>query len=230
MTAQDVLQELAVLGTEQNRKIYRRHGAGDNTYGVSYANLNALKKKLKRNTPLAEQLWASAIHDARILATMIADSKNLSEQTIDAWANDLPNYIVADALAGLVAQTPFARARMEQWYTAEHEPLARAGWSLLGQLAMKDKDLPDSFFAPYLELIARDIHTSKNRIKEAMNSALIAIGTRNETLEHQAIAIARQIGPVEVDHGETDCATPLAEPYIRKARARKSPQPAASGQ
>ena len=52
-----------------------------------------------------------------------------------------------------------------------------------------------------------------------MNSALIAIGIRNEDLERKAIEIAREIGKVHVDHGATSCKTPDAESYI-KARER----------
>ena len=51
--------------------------------------------------------------------------------------------------------------------------------------------------------------------KEAMNSALIAIGIRNEDLERKAIEIARN-GKVHVDHGATSCKTPDAESYIKK--------------
>ena len=53
-----------------------------------------------------------------------------------------------------------------------------------------------------------------------MNSALIAIGIRNEDLERKAIEMAREIGKVQVDHGATSCKTPDAEPYIKKARER----------
>ena len=49
-----------------------------------------------------------------------------------------------------------------------------------------------------------------------MNSALIAIGIRNEDLERKAIEIAREIGKVHVDHGATSCKTPDAESYIKK--------------
>lgn len=53
-----------------------------------------------------------------------------------------------------------------------------------------------------------------------MNSALIAIGIRNEGLERQVIEIAREIGKVEVDHGATSCKTPDVESYIKKVRER----------
>lgn len=74
---------------------------------------------------------------------------------------------------------------------------------------------------PYLETIERDIHQRANRVREAMNSALIAIGMRSPALEEQALAIAAAIGKVHVDHGDTGCKTPDAAAYIHKARARQ---------
>ena len=50
---------------------------------------------------------------------------------------------------------------------------------------------------------------------------LIAIGSRNKSLEKKPIATARRIGKVDVDYGETGCKTPDAEAYIAKARAHQ---------
>ena len=54
-----------------------------------------------------------------------------------------------------------------------------------------------------------------------MNMALISIGGSREALREKAIAASRRIGKVEVDHGETGCKTPVAEPYINKMWARR---------
>ena len=61
---------------------------------------------------------------------------------------------------------------------------------------------------------------AKNRKKEAMNSALIAIGGRNSTLGRVALAAAKRIGPISVDHGETSCKTPDAVSYIKRMADR----------
>jgi 3-methyladenine DNA glycosylase AlkD len=53
MNVQEALDTLRSLGTEQNRKIYRRHGAGEDVYGVSFAHLKDLKKKIKTDHELA---------------------------------------------------------------------------------------------------------------------------------------------------------------------------------
>ena len=109
---------------------------------------------------------------------------------------------------------------MEKWTISNSEWIGQAGWNLLARLAMNADDLPEGFFEPYLNIIEREIHTRKNRVKYAMNNALIAIGIRIEKLEKKAIAAARKIGKVQVDHGETNCKTPAAADYIGKARQR----------
>ena len=221
-TAQDILQELEALGSAQTRKTYRRYGLGDDLYGVSYANLGALKKRIKRDHALARQLWAHSNHDARILATMIADPARMDEAELEAWAGGLRNTVEGDALALLAGGSPGAPACLARWTAADEEVRGSTGWALLGQIALKDTSLPDSYFLPYLATIERESHARPNWVRYAMNSALIAIGTRNAALEVAAIAVAERIGKVYVDHGQTWCKTPDAVPYIRKARARQA--------
>ena len=60
-----------------------------------------------------------------------------------------------------------------------------------------------------------------------MNNALIAIGLRDERLATLARAAAARIGRVEVDHGETNCKTPDAIPYMDRGWARKRARAAA---
>ena len=69
--------------------------------------------------------------------------------------------------------------------------------------------------------IEKTVHTGKNFTKNAMMMALIGIGVRNSKLEKLAIAAAKRIGKVEVDHGETNCETPNALEYIEKIKAWK---------
>ena len=223
------IQELETLGTEQARKIYKRHGVDGDVFGVSYANLENLRKKIKVDQELAEKLWATGNHDARILATMIADPAQINERLLDSWAKDLRYHVLTDAFTGLVSKTPLARKKMEKWIKSNNEMLARAGWQLLSYLAMRDEELPDNYFEQYLETIEREIHSQKNRVKEAMNGALISIGMRNEVLQEKALAFAKRIGKVIVDHGETNCKTPDAAEYILKGAKRKQKARSAKG-
>ena len=216
MNLNSALRELKRRGTAQQRKVYRRYGIGENMYGVSLADLRLLAKQIKIDQALTAQLWATGNHDAQVLATLIADPRQFDARLLDAWAKDLSNYVITDQFAGLVARTPYRLKKAEKWRTARGEWIARAGWDLIGQLALHDPDLPDSYFEPYLIEIATGIQQQKNRVREAMNSALIAIGVRNPTLQEKALSVAQTIGPVEIDHGETNCKTPAAAEYIRR--------------
>jgi 3-methyladenine DNA glycosylase AlkD len=222
VTIIQVLDELRTVGTEHNRKIYRRHGVGENQYGVSFANLKQMVKKIKVDHALAKQLWASGNHDARILATMIADPKQADMATLDAWVRDVDCYPLGDALSGYVAKTPLARQKMEEWTQSDDEWIGQVGWNLLAHLATNDKSLPDDYFQPFLDMVERDIHSSKNRVRHSKNLALISIGGRGAILEQAALAAAGRIGKVEVDHGETNCKTPDAVTYIEKMKAHRN--------
>lgn len=222
MTSREVLRELQKLGTEQNRKIYRRHGAGDKVYGVSWANLGVLKKKIRVDHDLALELWASGNHEARLLATMIADPARLDARVLDAWVKQLDNNPMADAFADLASKTSLAWKKMQAWTGASGEWVGRAGWRILTHLANPESQIADAEFDPYLRIIEREIHSRKNYVRGAMNMALVSIGVRNEALRKRALEVAAKIGKVEVDHGETGCKTPDAAAYIEKTMARRA--------
>jgi 3-methyladenine DNA glycosylase AlkD len=220
MNVDEVMKQLETSGSEQTRKTYRRHGITGDMFGVSYATLGALKKKIKVDHELAMKLRATGNHDAQILATMIADPKLMSASLLEDWAKALNNSAITDAFAKLAIQTPSAQKKFEKWTNSKNEWIATAGWSMLGQ-AVANEELPDSYFEPYLKIIEQEIHSRKNRVRYLMNMALIAIGARNDNLQKKALAVAKKIGKVEVDHGDTSCKTPDAAAYILKTAAHK---------
>jgi hypothetical protein len=59
-------------------------------------------------------------------------------------------------------------------------------------------------------------------VRYEMNGALITIGLRNERMEKKAMEVARKIGKVIVDHGNTDCKTPDAVEYIARTKAYRN--------
>ncbi|MFD2169009.1 DNA alkylation repair protein [Tumebacillus lipolyticus] len=222
MELAEVLAKLEAMGTEQNRKVYGRHGIGVNMFGVSFAEMKKLAKEIKKDQRLTEQLWETGNWEARVVATMIADPKLIEEAQLHTWVECLTDHTLTDVLtSNLASKTPFAQALMVAWIRSEEEWVGRAGWQMLTQLALGKEPLPDEFFEPFLEKIGTGIHQSKNRIKEAMNTALIAIGSRNDLLEAKALQLAAAIGKVKVDHGETACKTPDATAYINKMKQRK---------
>lgn len=218
-TRSGVMDELESLGKPHTAKIYGRHGVTGETFGVSYADLSELQKRIGTNHALALKLWKTKVHDAQVLATKVANSETMTKAEINGWVNDAGNYVITDAISALAARMKAGLALSLKWIDSKDEWTSAAGWGAISVLAMNGGlDVPTA--RQLLKRIVRDIHSAKNRTRHTMNSALIAIGGSMDELRDEAIAAAEAIGKVEVDHGETGCTTPDAIAYIQRMAAR----------
>ena len=220
MTLDTVLKELESLGTAQNIKVYRRHGAGENLYGVSFGNLRKLEKKYKGDTDLAIKLWDTENVDAQTLAILIADSNTIAKSQLIEWQRSISYYLLSDLFADLVSKTKFANQLLTKWLKAKDEYTLATAYSLISSMLKNQIELDNSFLEDTIENIEKDIQNSQNRTKHSMNMTLIAIAIYRKELESRVIEVAETIGKVEVDHGETGCKTPEIIPYIKRARQR----------
>jgi 3-methyladenine DNA glycosylase AlkD len=226
MDVSAVLNALEAKGKPTMAKAYRRHGAGSATWGVSSADLEALAKKIRTQHALALALFESGIHDARILATKVADPEQVTSRQLGLWLGKAENYLVVDAIAGLAAKTPGALGVARDFVKSSHAATAAAGWTVFCLAAVHGR-LDESEAKRLIATIRRDIHRQPNRVRHVMNEALIAIGGTMTNLTELALAAANAIGRVEVDHGDTGCVTPAAGPYIEKMLAKRArPKPA----
>ena len=220
-TTADVLAELDRLGTEQNRKIYARHGVPSPCSGVSFASFGQLRKRLGVDPALARGLMASGNSDAQLLATMVCDARALDDAEAQAWVEGARWHGLSDALATAFVDAPRAPVWARRWMKDRRETVRRTGYSLVACLTRAGReDVEDGWLADVLVTIERELHRSPNFARAAMNTALIAIGGDRPALTAVALAAAKRIGRVEVDHGQTGCKTPDAAEYIGKMRAR----------
>ncbi|MBX9694718.1 MAG: DNA alkylation repair protein [Cyanobacteria bacterium] len=210
------MTKLESLGTEQTRKTWRRHGSGDNIFGVLIADLKTLAKSIKRDHKLACQLWDTENVDARSLATMILDPKELDEKTAYKWISDLNYYALASLLAGCLAQSNFAHKVINEWIDSKNVHIQQSGYDTRACFLKNDESLSKQDCQYFLDKIEKEIHDAPNRVRYSMNSALIAIGIYKTDLSETALKCADRIGVVEVDHGDTSCKTPDARSYIIK--------------
>lgn len=222
MILDDAMMVLKSLSNEQNRRIYQSHGAGNNVFGVSFANLEKLGKGIQRDMELARELWRTCNADARCLATMVADPGQMSENELDMWVGTIGYPVLADLFArNVVSFSPYGQSRMEAWMRETRDTIVQVGWDLLAIQATHEETLGDAYFLGYLDTIEKRVLFAGNRTRHAMNGALIAIGLRSEALRAAAMAVAERTGRIDVDHGESGESTPDALIVLRKSAARR---------
>jgi 3-methyladenine DNA glycosylase AlkD len=222
MTLAETMAALEAAGSEQTRKTYARHGAPGPMFGVSFATLKTLLKRIGVDHELGLALWDTGNFDARNLAVKVVDPARMSAAELDRWAQAPYARMCVAYVAHVAVEGPHARAKADQWLGASSDALRFAAWTLVGAMAMRDETTPDGWFADRLAEIERSIHAASNSEREGMNQAVIAIGCRSAALRKAATAAAKRIGKVEIDHGDTACKTPVAAEYIDKAWARSA--------
>jgi 3-methyladenine DNA glycosylase AlkD len=231
MTLAEVMRALEKGGSPQFKKTFLRHGAQEPLFGVSFAILKELRKKIGVDHELARQLWDTGNHDARTLALKIADPATVSPAELDRWAAVRQPLMCGGYVAMLAAESPHGMAKARAWLASSNPGLRATGWTLLGQLANLDETGSDEPFVKHLAQIEKSIHKAPNAERDAMNRALIAFGGRSPALRKAATTAADRIGKLEIDYGDTSCETPDAATYIEKmwqhSAAKKFPSPAA---
>lgn len=227
MSFDSAMAALEAKGSEQTRKTYLRHGASEPLFGVKYGDLRPLAKSIGTDHALARQLWSSGNADARLLACMVADPAEATDEELDAWLDDIETYFLVDTfVAELATKVPGQRARAERWIASDRDRTAQAGWDLMSAIALSDAEVPEDYLEQQLDLIAQRIAGYGNWTRRSASNAITGIGLRSPRLEASARAAAGRMGRVEFDPGPTACVMPDPIEYLEKTKAYRASQAA----
>ena len=181
--------------------------------GVRIPDIRRLAKELGTDHGLALALWRTEVHEARILASMVADPERLTERQMDSWVRGIDSWDVCDQVCGnLFDRTPFARAKSIEWAGREQEFVKRAGLAIMAWRAVHDRDAEDRDFLELLPVIGREANDDRNYVKRAASWALRQIGKRSRALNRAAATVAKRLA----DHGETSSARWVGRDALRE--------------
>src|SRR6266852_5102339 len=159
-----VLRELKGLADPKVRAKMEYFGVHvPNAHGISAPVLNQFAKHIGKDHRLAQQLWTTGIHEARILATLIGESKNVTAAEMDRWVRDFDAWDVVDAACCyLYAHAKPAWNKAAAWSRRREEFVKRASFSLIAYLSYKDKAAHNARFVRFLRVIEREAHDERN--------------------------------------------------------------------
>ena len=221
MEVKQVVDRLRFLGDPKAVEGMARFGIqSSNSFGVSVPKLRTLAREVGPDHPLALQLWETGLHDARLLATMIDDPEEVTIDQMDKWARDFDSWDVVDGSCGnLFDKTPFAVAKAKEWCRREEEFVKRAGFVLIAELAVHDKNAKDQVFLDFFPLIIGGSSDNRNFVKKAVNWSLRQIGKRNLKLNKAAVTTALKIQKIESGTAKwvaSDALRELKSPQVQK--------------
>ena len=195
MNCNQIIKKLQSLKNPENVAGMARFGINpNNTYGVSIPTLRKMAKESGKDHSLAQELWASRIHEARILAGFVDDPKLVTAEQMENWVKDFDSWDICDQVcSNLFDRTPFAHKKAIEWSNREEEFVKRAGFVLMAALSVHDKKAQDDEFLIFLPIIKREATDERNYVKKAANWALRQIGKRNSTLNKKAIETAKEV-------------------------------------
>lgn len=195
------MEELEALGKERMKKMYMTNGAQEPLFGAATGAMKPIKKKIKINQPLAEELYATGNYDAMYFAGVIADPKAMTEADFNRWIDKAYFYMLSDyVVAVTLSESDIAQDVSDKWIESGEELKMSAGWScycwLLGN--RKDSEFSEDKISNMLDKVKDSIHEAPERTKSAMNNFVYTVGVSFKPLHEKAVETAKQIGVVEM--------------------------------
>jgi 3-methyladenine DNA glycosylase AlkD len=194
-TCASALRELRNRGEQRNIDGMARFGIrAKHVYGVAKPEMDEIARRIGRDHNLALELWATGVHDARILAGMLDEPARVTGAQMERWVRDFDNWDVCDGTCcHLFVFAAPAWNKAKAWSNGKAEFVKRAGFALMAYLAYRDKSARDAKFLQLLPIIRREATDERNLVRKAVNWALRNIGKRNLPLNREAIRVAEKI-------------------------------------
>jgi len=223
MTLKEVMSELQSMGSASTKNTHMNHGAPEPLFGVKVGDMKNIVKKVKKDHPLALELFATGNSDAMYLAGLISDPAKMTTKDLQSWAEQATWHMISEySVAWTAAESPHALPMAAKWINSKNERIASTGWSTLSSYISitPEDDLDMVQFKSLLERVEKNIHAAQNRVRSTMNGFIIAVGSGIPALTIEAIRVAGKVGTVYVDMGGTACKVPDAAEYINKIKLR----------
>jgi 3-methyladenine DNA glycosylase AlkD len=165
-----------------------------NTLGISMPGLRKIAKNTGKNHALALRLWASGIHEARVMAALVDEPEKVTENQMDKWVKDFDSWDVCDVTCDYVfAPSEHAFAKCVEWSGRKEEYVRRAAFTTMAMIAWFRIDFTRGKAEKMLSLIKKYSADERNFVRKAVNWALRNIGKSGTKYYKDALGTARKL-------------------------------------
>lgn len=161
-------------------------------WGVSIIDLREISKMFGTDHVLALKLWNKKWRETMILATLLDNPNEVTEEQMDFWTKSFENTEIAEqASTNLWVRSKFAFIKALEWCRGKKHLIRYTGIHLMGRLAITDKKAIDEMFDPFFEelpILAKDM-----KLYTPLYRSILAIGTRSRYLNKQTVELAKTL-------------------------------------
>jgi 3-methyladenine DNA glycosylase AlkD len=150
-------------------------------------------KAIGKNQTLAEALWKTECHEARLVAILIADPAGIEIATAKRWSNELWSWDITDHMARyLLPYLPY-QAKLITYCQGKNATFTRrlafAGIACCVRVSGGSKDS----ISEYGDSIRAGANDDRHHVRKAVVWALVEIGKANDHCQEQAILLAADL-------------------------------------
>lgn len=216
-TVTELVAELSALADPRILEVNERHG---DDHAVNLTKLRAVAKRVKKNHPLAVELWDTGDSAARLLALLVCRPREFSAAELDAMLRQARTRKVHDWLVGyVVMKGPHAEELRVTWLADADPVVASAGWALTANRVVKT---PEGLDLPgLLDQIEAEMASVHERLQWEMNTTLAQIGIEHPGLRPRALEIGERLGVLREYPTPPNCTSPYAPEWIAEMVRRK---------
>jgi 3-methyladenine DNA glycosylase AlkD len=213
MTVSEVLALLEAERDERGMSNWEKLGQGTGgmrSYGIGLTRLRKLAQRIGRNRELAQALWKTDVHEARVIALLIDDPARITREQAEKQVEELTGGMLAYVFASCdatLAKTSFVVELADEWVRSDDPVRRDCGYGLLYEASkFSGRKAPsEEFFLAHVGRIADRIGTESDKVRLSMGAALMGIGKRSAVLNEAALKVARDVGPIEFTSASGEC-------------------------
>ncbi len=190
---QQILRKIVLLQNGVVSHSMKERGIEYKTnFGASVVDLKNLAKDYPKSHLLALKLWNKGWREALILATLLEDPKELSEEQMDYWVKSFETTEIAEqSVLNLFAESKYAYIKALEWCRGKKHLVRYTALLLMGRLAFTDHQSPDDLFEPFFDVLPP--LSKDSRLSEVFYRTFGQLGRRSKRLNTEAIAFAQRL-------------------------------------
>ncbi|MFP7365799.1 DNA alkylation repair protein [Corynebacterium callunae] len=217
-TLETTLETLAALADDKILAVNHRHG---DEHAVNLTKLRAVAKDLKKNQPLAVELWNFEDSAARLLSLLICKPKEFCAADLDRMLREARTPKITDWLLNYVVKKhPQWDELRLLWLDDSNPDIAAAGWSLNTFAITKKLKVLD--IDQLLNIIESEMKTAASRLQWSMNECLAQIGIKLPDHRARALDIGERLEVLKDYPTPPNCTSPFAPIWINKMVKREN--------